>query len=231
MFGLPADLRPPLERTLVKTEAAFRKKVCRPALPTWQTIHEAIETTMLESFRGFAKQSCAAVEAGNLTVSDARSHAESFLECRAEQIYEWLTPVVEDKYLSGCPFRFHRYDSEKRFLFRRDITESVRQSKSWRGFLTGLSTSSERPGAVSRSETAASKIDKLPKRAKWLRDQMEKRDRMSINRLHELSNVDRKTIKRVLNGEPVTDKILEKLAAGLSEDGCPRVERSHFPNH
>jgi hypothetical protein len=75
-----------------------------------------------------------------------------------------------------------------------------------------------------------SRAKRFPTRAGWLKREMENRDRMTQNRLHKLSDVDRKTINRVLSGEPVSSKILEKLADGLSRDGWPKVTHADIPS-
>ena len=55
-----------------------------------------------------------------------------------------------------------------------------------------------------------------PKLAAWLAAEMEKRDHMTNNGLHDLTGLDRKTIKAILAGQSVTNVRLHKLAAGLS---------------
>ena len=67
-----------------------------------------------------------------------------------------------------------------------------------------------------------------PRMARWLAAEMERRDHMSPNRLHELSGLDRKTIKKMLNGKTVREVSRRKLADGLSEDG-PLVQVSDVP--
>ena len=68
-----------------------------------------------------------------------------------------------------------------------------------------------------------------PRLAEWLATEMKQRDRMTINRLYVLSDLDRKTIKKILNGEPVREKSRQKLADGLSKEG-PQVSDSDVPS-
>lgn len=60
-----------------------------------------------------------------------------------------------------------------------------------------------------------------PKLATWLRTQMETQGHMTVNRLHVLTDLDRKTIKAMLEGHVVLQVRLRKLAAGL---GVPYQE-------
>ena len=65
--------------------------------------------------------------------------------------------------------------------------------------------------------------------AKWLEEEMQSRDCMTANRLHELSGLDRKTIKKILRGKPVREVCRRKLADGLSEEEGPQVLVSDVP--
>lgn len=67
-----------------------------------------------------------------------------------------------------------------------------------------------------------------PELALWLEEQMESRGHMTVNRLHVLSGLDRKTIKKMLNGVTVRARHLRRLAEGLSREG-PEVEVLESP--
>ena len=67
-----------------------------------------------------------------------------------------------------------------------------------------------------------------PKLARWLQEEMDSRDHMSVNRLHTLSKLDKDTINKMLRGERVQGTALAKLATGLSHDGAP-VSVSDIP--
>ena len=54
-----------------------------------------------------------------------------------------------------------------------------------------------------------------PRLAEWLKTQMQ-RDAMTANYLHKCTDLDRKTIKKILNAQPVRKTCLNKLADGLS---------------
>jgi hypothetical protein len=58
-----------------------------------------------------------------------------------------------------------------------------------------------------------------PRLARWLKAEMERRGHMTVNRLHVVTDLDRKTIKRMLAGKRVSKIRIKKLAAGLSQDG------------
>ena len=63
--------------------------------------------------------------------------------------------------------------------------------------------------------------------ASWLATELEERD-MTVNRLHKLADLDRKTIKKVLDGKSVRQSHLRKLASGLSHEGR-QVSASDIP--
>ena len=63
-----------------------------------------------------------------------------------------------------------------------------------------------------------------PRLAAWLRAEMEKRE-LTQHRLHVLTQLDRKTIKRMLAGQRVRTDCIRKLAQGLSSAG------PHVPPH
>jgi hypothetical protein len=58
-----------------------------------------------------------------------------------------------------------------------------------------------------------------PRLAEWLRAQMIRHD-MTVNRLHALSDLDRKTIEKMLAAQRVRVSAFEKLARGLSADSA-----------
>jgi hypothetical protein len=225
MWGLPNDLCPPVERALVKAEAQFREDIGRREGRTWPKIRGAIEVAMLASFEAWAAQACLAVQAGRLTVSGARDYADSFLQSRAAEIYEWLTPLLDGQYLPTCPYEFRRYDTEKWFVFSRDTADNVRHSDAWRRFLRSLAA----PQVVNAAE-GVKPATSFPHRAAWLECEMKTRDRMTRNRLHELSGLDSKTIGRILDGHFVSDTTLRKLADGLSFSPYPRVKPTDIPS-
>lgn len=75
--------------------------------------------------------------------------------------------------------------------------------------------------AHQRSPTKASQKRNIGKRggprlATWLKDRMESRDHMTVNRLHDLTDLDHQTIEKILNGQLVVEVSLKKLAKGLS---------------
>ena len=67
-----------------------------------------------------------------------------------------------------------------------------------------------------------------PRLAAWLQAEMEKRNHMKSNRLHVLTDLDRKTIKRMLAGQRVHTDSIRKLAQGLSLEG-PHVSPDDVP--
>ena len=85
-----------------------------------------------------------------------------------------------------------------------------------------------RPGQT-EGGAASTRMVGGPRLAEWLATEMKQRDRMTINRLYVLSDLDRKTIKKILNGEPVREKSRQKLADGLSKEG-PQVSDSDVPS-
>jgi len=62
-----------------------------------------------------------------------------------------------------------------------------------------------------------SKSDRVggPKLAAWLKIEMDKRDHITVHRLHVLTSLDHKTIKAILAGGLVNEVRLRKLADGL----------------
>ncbi len=64
----------------------------------------------------------------------------------------------------------------------------------------------------------AAEVARFPRRAAWLRMQMRKRGHLTAHRLAELGGPDEKTIKKILDGHPVRDVVIEKLAAVLSSE-------------
>lgn len=71
------------------------------------------------------------------------------------------------------------------------------------------------PAVGSRAEVETKMVGG-PGLAAFLRAEMQKRDGMSVNRLHVLSGLDRKTIEKMLAGKRVRENLLERLARGLS---------------
>lgn len=67
-----------------------------------------------------------------------------------------------------------------------------------------------------------------PRLAEWLRSEMASRGAISLNRLVNVSELDRKTITKILVGRRVRRAVLGKLALGLSTDGAP-VSVSDIP--
>jgi hypothetical protein len=59
-----------------------------------------------------------------------------------------------------------------------------------------------------------------PRLSEWLRAQLASRGNMTVNRLHSLSNLDRKTIGKILDGQQVRATALLKLADSLSSEGA-----------
>jgi hypothetical protein len=69
-------------------------------------------------------------------------------------------------------------------------------------------------------------------RAKWLKDEMQRRGFETVNSLEAASNVDKKTIKKILGGFPVDrEDVLERLARGLSSAGEPRLSLRDIPEN
>ena len=56
MWGLPKNLRPHLEKALVKIEAEFREAISKPESRAWPKRKAAIEKAMQSSFAAFAAQ-------------------------------------------------------------------------------------------------------------------------------------------------------------------------------
>ena len=88
MWSLPSD--PFLEKALVEIEADFRDAMAGNQARNWASMRAAIDTAILRSFESFSKQALAIVRRGALTISDAWSFAESFLNVRAVTIHRWL---------------------------------------------------------------------------------------------------------------------------------------------
>lgn len=56
----------------------------------------------------------------------------------------------------------------------------------------------------------------FPNRAAWLQAEMKRQGNITRHRAADLSTVDKKTIKKILDGQPVRDDVLDKLADWLS---------------
>ena len=222
MWGLPKNLRPHLEKALVKIEAEFREAISKPESRAWPKRKAAIEKAMQSSFAAFAAQTFVAVRNDQLTVTEARSYADQFLESRASEIYDWLAAVA-DEGLQG-PYDFQRYDNTNRFMFSRDMADRERHSAEFPRFLANLADAREIVDAVPLDVNS-----RFPKRAAWLKREMDKRDHMSRNRLSELSELDRKTIERILRGKLVRPQVLSKLVKGLSHGSHPKVNPTDVP--
>jgi lambda repressor-like predicted transcriptional regulator len=77
-----------------------------------------------------------------------------------------------------------------------------------------------RAGEGLRKPRDAEATEQARKRAKWLDARMKER-RMSVADINGEGGPDRKTIQKVLNGEPVGAHVIEKIAKAL---GVPREE-------
>jgi hypothetical protein len=67
----------------------------------------------------------------------------------------------------------------------------------------------------SKSERPRQPISRSPNRASWLKDRMRERG-WSNGDLAKFRGPDRKTIERIIRGEPVRNDVLEKLAEALT---------------
>lgn len=74
-----------------------------------------------------------------------------------------------------------------------------------------------------KAEAGGEKDRTYPRRAKWLRDALAERG-WSISKLADEADVDRRTIRRVLDGRPVSARILEYIVDGLNSH--PRVAKT-----
>lgn len=70
---------------------------------------------------------------------------------------------------------------------------------------------------------------KQPKRSDWLDAQMKSRGLNSPYALQKIGGPARLSIEKVLNGTPVSHKVLAKIASALSRNNWPKVETSEIP--
>jgi hypothetical protein len=101
------------------------------------------------------------------------------------------------------------------------------------------SAATAQPPEPDRSHSPA---NSFPGRAAWLKTEMEKEirgtkqqngkiKRLSVHKLADKAGLADKTVQNVLNGVFASEDSLEKLAAGLSWNGWPKVTRKNIPDN
>jgi hypothetical protein len=70
------------------------------------------------------------------------------------------------------------------------------------------------PGGASAIRSAASQLAGGPKLGAWLKGRMNAA-RLTVNRVHVLCGLDRKTVNKILSGKRVSKTVVQKLAEGL----------------
>jgi hypothetical protein len=143
------------------------------------------------------------------------------IETRIEQSQEWLDHLTE---LSAVAK--HQADRSHSAFVRAEgasdrraqpIARAARKGRD-RG-RAGRQYESGKSGTQTKKTRTSS--GSLPKRAAWLKAEMENRGHITPYRLHKAGGPDKKTIAKILRGKPVSDEVLRKLVAGLSHEGDP----------
>jgi hypothetical protein len=70
---------------------------------------------------------------------------------------------------------------------------------------------------------------KFPKRAAWLKAQLRKRE-ITASEFKGYNGPDPKTTKKILDGLPVREIVLDKVASALSTHPWPKIDRTQIPD-
>ena len=151
----------------------------------------------------FARQACAAVRARELSLSEVGWFVDDFERRASVHAFYHLE-------LSGLWSRWESFNDE--------VIPQIHLSSGWLDHLEDRERCAERADHARAPEAQARTAPKWggPNLAAWLSAEMEKRDHMTLNRLHVLTGLDRKTIKALLAGGGVKAVRIAKLADGLS---------------
>ena len=236
-LSLPPNLRPPVERAVAQAEAAFREGIDWQNTQNWLAVRVSVLEAMTVGFRPFSTQALLAVREKQWTVMESRKEASEFLEALAANVYDWLLPLSTN--VCWSPYSFDRDNKrDSRFRFCRDMAEAVKSSKEWMQFLGSIAAvepddaankpadqevptqpkTSVNPSGAEAVRASDPSVASYPGRAAWVREQMGIRE-MTPYRVRTVGGPDPKTVERILDGRPVGDQILYKLAKALSHDG------------
>ena len=131
-------------------------------------------------------------------------------------------------------------------MFVERATKQIRGSATWREYLVQRSAMAKKqpdsdanrdivvgPRASSASEEAVTAppraADAYSNRVAWLKERLREREHMSRTRVQSVGGPNNKTVKRILDGRPVREESLDKLAQALSYGGF-KVSREDIPN-
>jgi hypothetical protein len=85
------------------------------------------------------------------------------------------------------------------------------------------------PTAPEPKRTSRNLEQRFPNRARWLRDRLRERG-WSTNKPSGFGGPDHKTIKRILEGQPVQDGTIDKLLVALNQvDKLGKLRAEHVP--
>ena len=159
--------------------------------------------------------------------------------------FEELLAALSKKLLSvfanmQCPDSLQRLHVELRLRiaqrsahWKHQALRSAREAESKAGepHLDALRPTTVEPDVPSDREERASGTTMVggSRLAEWLAVEMKKRNHMTINRLHVLGDLDRKTIKKILNGKKVREAFRSKLAKGCYKTADDRPTKTGRP--
>jgi hypothetical protein len=128
--------------------------------------------------------------------------------------------TLED--LPGCPVRVDRLCEVLEAWCRHLITRAAAGMAAALGGGAPTDEPPERP-AKSDQPRGRQKIKKVggPRLAAWLKAEMERRDHMKLYALHQLTGLDRHTLRRILNGGQVSLEKFAQLADKLGVSDIP----------